>query len=180
MREALPPEGPPDFEIRVLPDPPGAAEAAARELVSAAGDALHDHGLFRPAFSGGSTPRLLFEVLTSRAFGAQVDWTRARIFFVDERCVPPDNERSNYRLAKSHLVDPLRIPAENVHRMRGEEEPERAWERLPLWARQQIIEAIRVAETVLEAELPIRHVAEGNLARPLVRLRPCIEPGVDE
>jgi 6-phosphogluconolactonase len=126
VKEALPPEGPPHFEIRVLPDPPGAAEAAARELVAASADALHDHGAFRPAFSGGSTPRLLFETLATSAFRPLVDWMRARIFFVDERCVPPADERSNYRLAKEHLLDPLRIPAENVFRMRGEEEPARA------------------------------------------------------
>lgn len=126
MREALPPEGPPHFEIRVLPDPPGAAEAAARELVAASADAFHDHGTFRPAFSGGSTPRLLFQTLTGTAFRPLVDWMRARIFFVDERCVPPEDERSNYRLAKEHLLDPLRIPSENVFRMRGEEEPGRA------------------------------------------------------
>ena len=126
MREALPPEGPPHFEIRVLPDPPGAAEAAAREVVAAAADALHDHGMFRPAFSGGSTPRLLFQTLAGAAFRSLVDWTRSRIFFVDERCVPPDHERSNYRLAKEHLLDPLAIPPEHVFRMRGEEEPGRA------------------------------------------------------
>jgi 6-phosphogluconolactonase len=126
VREALPPEGPPHFEIRVLPDPPAAAEAAARELVAAAEDAVRDHGAFRPAFSGGSTPRLLFEMLATPAFRPLVDWTRARIFFVDERCVPPEDERSNYRLAKEHLLNPLRIPPENVFRMRGEEEPGRA------------------------------------------------------
>ena len=126
MREALPPEGPPHFEIRVLPDPPGAAEAAARELVAAAADALHDHGAFRPAFSGGSTPRLLFQTLAGAAFRSLVDWTRSRIFFVDERCVPPDDERSNYRLARENLFDPLAIPPDNVFRMRGEDEPARA------------------------------------------------------
>jgi 6-phosphogluconolactonase len=126
VREELPPEGPPHFEIRVLPDPAEAAIAAARELVAAAADGFHDHGAFRPAFSGGSTPRLLFETLATAAFRPLVDWMRARIFFVDERCVSPANPRSNYRLAKEHLLDPLGVPAENVFRMRGEEEPGRA------------------------------------------------------
>jgi 6-phosphogluconolactonase len=126
VREALPPGGPPHFEIRVLPDPPGAAEAAAREVVAAAEDALHDHGAFRPAFSGGSTPRLLFQTLAGAEFRSLVDWSRSRIFFVDERCVPPDDERSNYRLAKENLLDPLGIPPDKVFRMRGEDEPARA------------------------------------------------------
>jgi 6-phosphogluconolactonase len=123
VREALPPEGPPHFEIRVLPDPTGAAEAAAREVVAAAGDSLRDHGAFRPAFSGGSTPRLLFQALAGAEFRPLVDWTRSRIFFVDERCVPPDDRRSNYRLARENLLDPLGIPPGNVFRMRGEDDP---------------------------------------------------------
>jgi 6-phosphogluconolactonase len=126
VREDLPPEGPPHFEIRVLPDPAEAAIAAARELVATATDSFHDHGVFRPAFSGGSTPRLLFDALAGVAFRSLVAWSRARVFFVDERCVPPDDERSNYRLAKEHLLGPLGVPPENVFRMRGEEKPQRA------------------------------------------------------
>ena len=128
MREELPPEGPSRFEIRVLPDPLQAAEAAARDLVAASSDSLADHGRFRVAFSGGSTPKLLFDRLAGATFRPLVDWARARVFFVDERCVPPGDERSNYRLAKEHLLDPLRVPPENVFRMRGEEEPRRAAE----------------------------------------------------
>jgi len=128
VREELPPEGPPRFEIRVLPDSSEAAEAAARELVAAFSDSRADHGTFRVAFSGGSTPRLLFDRLAQDAFRPLVDWARARVFFVDERCVPPGDGRSNYRLAKDHLLDPLRVPPENVFRMRGEEEPHRAAE----------------------------------------------------
>lgn len=107
----------------MLPDPSEAAQAAAREVVEASNDARNDHGTFRPAFSGGSTPRLLFDALTGPALRTLVDWTRARIFFVDERCVTPDDERSNYRLAKERLIDPLRLPRSNVFRIRGEEEP---------------------------------------------------------
>ena len=123
MKEELPPEGPPRFEVRVLPDPAEAAGAAAREVALAFADGLSDHRVFRPAFSGGSTPRLLFDALAGPAFRSLVDWSRTRIFFVDERCVPPDDARSNYRLAKEHLLDPLRIPKESVFRMRGEDAP---------------------------------------------------------
>jgi 6-phosphogluconolactonase len=122
----LPQEGPPGFEVRVLPDGREAARAAARELVSAHADAIADRGSFRVALSGGSTPRALYETLSRPPFRGQIDWGRARIFFVDERCVPPDHERSNYRLVKERLIDPLRLPAENVFRMRGEEDPPRA------------------------------------------------------
>jgi len=122
----LPAEGPPRFEIRVLPDPPEAARAAALELADAASDAVSDRGIFRLALSGGSTPRNLYETLAKPPFSRRIDWVKARVFFVDERCVPPGHERSNYRLAKKHLLDPARISRRNVFRMRGEEDPRRA------------------------------------------------------
>jgi 6-phosphogluconolactonase len=125
VTEQLPEEGPPRFELRVLPDPAEAADAAAREIASSYTESLVDHGTFRAAFSGGSTPRLVFRALAGPAFRPLVDWAQARIFFVDERCVPPDDERSNYRLAKEYLLDPARVPSGNVFRMRGEEDPRR-------------------------------------------------------
>ena len=59
----------------------------------------------------------------------RVAWDRVRFFFGDERCVPPDSDRSNYRMAKETLLDPLGIPPEHVFRMKGEEEPRRAAEK---------------------------------------------------
>ena len=68
------------------------------------------------AVSGGSTPALMFPVLAE----CPVDWKRVHIFQVDERRVPPDDPRSNYRLAHADLITPAGIPSENVHRVRGE------------------------------------------------------------
>ena len=78
------------------------------------------------ALSWGSTPRLLFDALTRPPFREEVAWSRARFFFVDERCVPPEHERSNYRMARQHLLEPLEIPSDRVVRMRGEGEPDTA------------------------------------------------------
>jgi 6-phosphogluconolactonase len=122
----LPAEASSSFEIRVLPDPPEAALAAAHEVAHVARDAVANRGIFRIALSGGSTPRLLFDVLTHPPFREGVAWNRARFFFVDERCVPPDHERSNYRMAKKHLFEPLEIPPDRVARMGGEDDPETA------------------------------------------------------
>jgi 6-phosphogluconolactonase len=110
----------------VLPDRDALAEAGAREFAGAASDAIRDHGIFRATLSGGSTPRAMHRVLASAPLAGSVDWSRVRFFWGDERCVPPDDERSNYRMAKETLLDPLGIPAENVFRMRGEEPPPRA------------------------------------------------------
>lgn len=125
MRD-LPREASPRFEIRVLPNAAQVATAGAEELVDAAEDAVSNRGVFRVALSGGATPRALFQTLSSRRFRGRIEWDKSRVFFVDERCVPPTHESSNYRLAKEHLLGPLRIPEASVFRMRGEDEPRRA------------------------------------------------------
>ena len=125
MRE-LPPEASSSFEVRVLPDPNEAAVAAAHEVAHVARDAIANRGVFRIALSGGSTPTLLFDALAHPPFREGVPWRNVRFFFVDERCVPPDHERSNYRMARKHLFEPLAIPSDRVARMRGEDDPETA------------------------------------------------------
>lgn len=119
----LPEEGPPPFEVRVLPDPDEAARAAAHELFHAAAQAISNRGVFRIALSGGSTPVRLFRTLAADPWRGRPEWPRTQFFFVDERCVPPDHERSNYRLAKEHLFDPLGVAPERIFRMRGEDDP---------------------------------------------------------
>jgi 6-phosphogluconolactonase len=68
------------------------------------------------AVSGGSTPRPAYEA----AARLQPDWSRAEIWWADERCVPPDDERSNYRLVRESLLDRLDRGAAIEHRVRGE------------------------------------------------------------
>lgn len=76
------------------------------------------------AISGGSTPKLLFADLAE----AGVDWSRVHIFWVDERCVPPDNKESNFRLANETLLSPASIAPANIHRICGELPPAEAAE----------------------------------------------------
>jgi 6-phosphogluconolactonase len=122
----LPREAPASFEARVLPGAAAVAEEAAREFARGAEECLRDRAVFRVALSGGSTPRALYERLARSPFRSRIDWDRIRFFFGDERCVPPDNERSNYRMARETLFEPLRIPLDHVFRMRGEDEPHAA------------------------------------------------------
>jgi len=75
------------------------------------------------AISGGSTPNILFNILSSK-FSNKIMWSSINIFWVDERCVPPLDIESNYREAKIHLLDKISIPASNIFRIRGEEKPE--------------------------------------------------------
>jgi 6-phosphogluconolactonase len=77
-------------------------------------------GVVHLALSGGSTPRRTYELLAGRPS----DLTGAVIWFADERCVPPEDEQSNYRLVAESLLTPAGIGAERVHRMEGELGPE--------------------------------------------------------
>ena len=72
------------------------------------------------AISGGSTPKLLFAEMARAAF----DWSNVHIFWVDERCVPPSDSQSNFKLANETLLLPARIPLFNIHRVYGELPPE--------------------------------------------------------
>lgn len=98
----------------------------AEEFVRAAAEALQAHGRFRVALAGGSTPKPLYELLAAREFIARVDWARTDVFFGDERCVPPDDARSNFRMAADALLKHVPLPAVQLHRLRGEDPPAQA------------------------------------------------------
>jgi 6-phosphogluconolactonase len=91
--------------------------------VLAAQRAIGERGRFSVALAGGSTPRPVYELLAQAPFRAQIDWSRTHVWWGDERCVPPDDPESNYRLAREALLDKVPLPPQNIHRMRGEIEP---------------------------------------------------------
>src|SRR5215471_5108893 len=88
--------------------------------------AIAERGRFTFAFSGGNTPRPVYERLASADYSDRIDWSRVQVFFGDERCVPPDDPRSNYHMARTTLCDRVPIPAAHIHRIHGEDQPERA------------------------------------------------------
>lgn len=100
-------------EVRVLSDPEAVALDAARWLA----DRSASDRPFRIAVSGGATPRLLYETLAAAPFSEGIAWARWHLFFADERDVPPDDARSNYRLVHDTLVSRVPMPAGQVHRM---------------------------------------------------------------
>jgi 6-phosphogluconolactonase len=112
--------------LTVLDDPAALARAAADHVVAVVATALAQHDVAHVALAGGSTPRAVNALLTAAPRRAAVDWTRVVFWFGDERCVPPDDEESNYRMNRLTLLDPLGIPATQVHRMRGEDDPSAA------------------------------------------------------
>jgi len=97
-------------EITVVADAEEAARLVAQRLAQQARAGGH------VVLTGGSTPRRAYEI----AAELEPDWSRVEVWWGDERCVPPDDEESNYALAKHSLLDRLRGAPARVHRMRGE------------------------------------------------------------
>lgn len=74
------------------------------------------------ALSGGSTPKKIFTYI-SENYVNQINWKKVKIFFGDERCVPPDDDESNYKMANESLLKNISIPKENIFRIKGENNP---------------------------------------------------------
>jgi 6-phosphogluconolactonase len=106
--------------IRISADKEALSEAAAHEFVRCAREAVAARGRFTVALSGGSTPKRLYQLLTTEPFRTRVDWGRVEFFWGDERCVPLDRADSNYRMAHEAMLAHLPIPAEHIHRMEAE------------------------------------------------------------
>jgi 6-phosphogluconolactonase len=95
--------------------------AAAAALTSLAAAAVQQRGRFDLVLAGGSTPRDLYERLASD-YADRNPWPAVRLFWGDERCVPPDHPQSNYRLAWETLISRVPIPADHLFRMPGDVE----------------------------------------------------------
>jgi len=105
-----------DVELEVVEDAAAALEAAAAQIA----EAVHTGG--HVGLSGGSGPRAAYE----RVAILRPDWGRVELWWIDERCVPPADGRSNYRMIRESLLDGLARPPVVVHRVRGELPPEEA------------------------------------------------------
>jgi 6-phosphogluconolactonase len=106
---------------------PAEVAAAAAELFAAsAAAAVEARGVARIAVSGGGTPKAMFALLADKSapYFARVPWAKLHLFWVDERCVPPMDAESNYRMTNEAMLSKVPLPAAHVHRMWGELEPE--------------------------------------------------------
>jgi 6-phosphogluconolactonase len=101
------------------------AGAAAREFAAKAEEAIEERGRFAVVLAGGSTPESTYQIL-ARDYIDWIDWSKAYVFFGDERAVPPHHEDSNLKMASDVLLD--HVPVANVHRIRGELPPDEAAE----------------------------------------------------
>ena len=115
--------------VLVFDDLGALADEAARRMASGVSAALAKRGSASLALSGGTSPREAYRRLAA----LPVDWPRVELLFADERCVPPEDSESNYRLVRECLLDHIRGAGPVVRRMRGEAEPTgaaREYERL--------------------------------------------------
>ncbi len=99
-------------------------EDAARFILDQTRAALAERGEFRIALSGGNTPRPVYAEFARIAAG--LPWEKVHFTFGDERCVPPDDGKSNFRMANETLFLPAGIPDHSIARMRGEIDPKLA------------------------------------------------------
>lgn len=94
--------------------------AAAKEVVQVVLDCRKAGRDCRVALAGGSTPRGLYRLLTGAPYRTQISWDHLRVFWGDERTVPPDHQDSNFRMAKEALLSHVPIPSKHVFRIEGE------------------------------------------------------------
>ncbi|MGA2351062.1 MAG: 6-phosphogluconolactonase [Terracidiphilus sp.] len=112
----------------VEPDAAALACRAAQYFVEMAGEAVEARGRVRIAISGGSTPKAAFEMLadSNQPWRYRMPWDKLDLYWVDERCVPPDNADSNYRMTREALLDHVSLRPDQIHRIEGELEPDAA------------------------------------------------------
>jgi 6-phosphogluconolactonase len=112
----------------VEPNPTALARRAADFFVEQALQAVAARGVARIAISGGSTPKAAFATLAEQGeeWRERMPWDKLDLWWVDERCVPPDDADSNYRMTREALLDHVPLKPEQIHRMEGELEPDDA------------------------------------------------------
>lgn len=108
-------------EVRIFETPQKVYNAMAKEILNLTLASNQD--IFDIALSGGNSPKGLFETL-SKNFADSIPWKRIHFWWVDERCVSPEDDQSNYKLAVDYLISNISIPKENIHRVRGEKDPD--------------------------------------------------------
>lgn len=100
--------------------------AAVDHFLAVGQKAIRERGAFFVALSGGSTPEAIYRRLSSSPWKEQLDWSCVHLFWGDERMVDPTSSESNYRMAMEAGLQKLAVPSTQIHRIAGEEEPEKA------------------------------------------------------
>jgi 6-phosphogluconolactonase len=110
--------------LRVFSDLKDMAQTIALQWQEQAGQMASEGRVFSVVLSGGDTAEQIYSRLIEQDCFNQILWNRVHLFWADERCVPPESEESNYGNCRRFLLNHIPIPIENVHRIRGEDDPE--------------------------------------------------------
>lgn len=107
------------MELKVFKD----KQEVAQRFSAYFAELVEGKSVFHVALSGGSTPKIVFDVLADK-FSAKIDWSKIHFYWGDERCVPPTDDESNYKMTVEHLFSKIEIPETNIHRILGENNPQ--------------------------------------------------------
>lgn len=113
------------MQVQVFPDLEALSHKAATLFVNLSRNCAASRGRFTVVLSGGSTPKILYSFLGSDLYQRSVDWHHVHFFWADERCVPIVHEESNFKLVFDLLLSKISLPHGNIHRIKGEEGPEK-------------------------------------------------------
>lgn len=106
--------------IRIFDEIETLSQAAAEMFADVANRAIISHGRCSVALSGGHTPHRLYEILADAPIRDRIQWQAIHVFWGDERCVPPDDPRSNAQMARQVLLNHVPIPADHIHPIQGD------------------------------------------------------------
>jgi len=122
-------------EVKIFNDPKEVVKALAKEIYKLTKNSKQPR--INIVLSGGNTPSLLFKRLAKK-YSESISWERIHFWWGDERCVPPTNEDSNYKMANDLLLSKIAIPIENIHRIKGENQPQEEAKRYTMEVNQNI------------------------------------------
>ncbi len=114
------------IEQFIYPDAAELSQAAAHYILRLLNEAVAAQGYCTLMLSGGSTPGAIYAHLKQADLASKLNWKHVHLFWGDERCVSPDHPWSNFRLAWEAWLSQAPVPAENIHRIRGELNPQQA------------------------------------------------------
>lgn len=115
-------------QVLVFDDALSLARAAAEYVAALSAEPAIRRQRFTLALSGGSTPQQLFRILAQPPYSLTLPWNDMHVFWVDERCVPPEDEGSNYKHARDLWLSHVPLPRSHIHRIKGELGPPAAAE----------------------------------------------------
>lgn len=156
------------MNLRIVDDPAAEAASVIAEAVRGGGNI---------ALAGGSTPKAAYGRVAEME---GLDWSAATLWFGDERCVPPDDESSNYRMAKEALLDRIAGEPPTVHRMPGEHGPHAGAQDYERELQEALGEQLPRLDLVLLGLGPDAHTASLFPGKPAVDVTDRAVVGVEE